>query len=269
MNFFKSTTNDKPLDVKMIRETLLQFIKVQLGRVEGGEGAHIKGLHLFISATGEEKFLYEAAIYFDESQQFKNEVQRIADDYAIALPDDWILEITFTHELPQDSIAIPGLDASLFIRTQKTVLQKSSTAYLYILSGEAEKQSYTLQSVDGEINIGREKKVERTDGFFRINTIVFPGTSRHESNKYISRQHAHIQFDNNSGRFILYADEGGIPPNNKIKVRSVSDSIPVKLYSTEIGHPLKEGDQIMLGESAILRFSYSDENNLASDNKPS
>jgi pSer/pThr/pTyr-binding forkhead associated (FHA) protein len=131
-----------------------------------------------------------------------------------------------------------------------------ATAYIRILNGEAENEVYTISSTDARINIGRDKKVQGSDGFFRVNTIVFPATSQHESNRSVSRQHAHIKFDNNSGQFLLFADEGGIPPKNKIKVRSTNDAAPVKLYSTLNGHALQEGDQIMLGESAIIEFSY-------------
>jgi hypothetical protein len=32
----------------------------------------------------------------------------------------------------------------------------------------------------------------------------------------------------------------------------------IKLQSTQVGHRLEEGDQILLGESALLQFSYSE-----------
>jgi hypothetical protein len=54
----------------------------------------------------------------------------------------------------------------------------------------------------------------------------------------------------------LFADEGGIPPHNKMKVRT-QGGIPVKLQTTQIGHRLQEGDQIILGESALLEFKNS------------
>jgi hypothetical protein len=38
-------------------------------------------------------------------------------------------------------------------------------------------------------------------------------------------------------------------------VRS-GDSTPVKLQATNIGHLLKDGDQVILGESALIEFSY-------------
>jgi pSer/pThr/pTyr-binding forkhead associated (FHA) protein len=124
------------------------------------------------------------------------------------------------------------------------------------LGGEAENEMYTITSTSGKRTIGREKKVQMPDGFFRENTIAFPAQSTNESNRFISRQHAHIEWDNDSGSFLLFADEGGIPPRNKVKLRSVNGELD-KLQTMEIGHLLKEGDQIILGDSAVLEFSYS------------
>jgi pSer/pThr/pTyr-binding forkhead associated (FHA) protein len=259
MDFFKQSTQDKPQDVKAIRDSLLLFIKDRLKKVEGGEGSNIKGLHLFICCTEDDKHVYESAIYLEEPQRFKEEeVQRIADDYAIELPDNWTMDITFVDSLPPEAIKIPDLDAALFIQTKSQVIQKEATAFIHILNGQAEKELYQINSKDKCINIGREKKVQGSDGFMRVNHIAFPGDSQHESNKYISRQHAHIEFDNDTGHFLLFADEGGVPPRNKVKVRSLQDNTAVKIFSTNIGHMLQEGDQIMLGESAIVQFSYSD-----------
>lgn len=259
MIFLKDKTQKKPDDVKMIRENILLFIKEQLSKLEGGEGKNIKGLNLFISDNKEERHLYESAVYYDDPDIFKNEVQRIADDYAIELPQQWNLDISFVDELPSNVMPVPGIQAGLFIRTHKNILQITAIAYIRILNGEAEKDVYTIKASDGKITIGRESKVQGEDGFFRINTIAFPGESVHESNKFISRQHAHIKFDNESGQFYLFADENGIPPRNKIKIKTLEADIPVKLYSTHIGYALKEGDQIMLGHSAILEFSYVNE----------
>ena len=259
IELFKQKSSEGTGDVKVIRDTLLQFIKEQLSKVQGGEGSGIRGLHLFFNPVEEEAHLYQSAVYYNEPDRFQQEeVQRIADDFAIDLPREWTFESTFVDEFPPEAMQVPGLPAALFVRTQKTALAKSATAYIKVLNGEAEQPIYTIQSGDGRINIGREKRVLGEDGFFRINTIAFPAESSNESNKFISRQHAHIQFDNDSGQFLLYADEGGIPPRNKIKVRSVADPTPIKIFSTRIGHVLQEGDQVVLGQSAIFEFSYSE-----------
>jgi hypothetical protein len=261
LDIFKRNTPDRPVDVKTIRDRLLQFIKERLKKVEGGEGANIKGLQVFIACSPEEKHLYEAVVYIEDTERFKNEVQKIADDYAIELPDTWTMEAIFTGSLPAEAIKIPDLDAALLILTRQRAAHQIVTAYIKVRVGEAEKDIYPITSTSGKICIGRERRVQTSDGFFRENKIAFPEANGNESNKFVSRQHAHLEYDNDLGCFLLFADEGGVPPRNKIKIRSATDANPIKLYTTKIGHPLQEGDQILLGQSALLEFSYKEEEN--------
>lgn len=261
-NLFNKRNPEPPQDVKAIRELLLAGIKQELQKLEGGEGKHIKGLVLFIACTPAEKYKYESAVFFEDEERFKSEIQRIADDFAIDLPEKWTMQTNFIEELPVDAIKLNGINAALYIRTpEHVVVTCAKTAYIRPLNGESEKKLYKITDTDGKINIGREHKVQVSDGFFRINHIAFPDASSDEANKFISRQHAHIEWDADTGAFLLFADEGGIPPRNKVKIRSVADHNPVKLNVAELGHILQEGDQIILGELAVLEFSYIDLDN--------
>lgn len=254
-DLFKS----RPNDVKGIRGSLLQFIKEQLQKAEGGEGGNIKGLCLYITCNEAERHLYEAAVFSEDEDRFKTEeVQKIADDYAINLPANWTLEVDFVSTPPPEAVKSSDVDAALFISTRsKPSIHKEATAYLRVLNGEAEKEVYTLTSTGPKINIGREKKAQTADGFFRENAIAFPGTSSNDSNRSVSRQHAHIEWDSEGGWFYIFADEGGIPPLNKLKVRTAEGNLE-KIQTTEIGHRLREGDQIMLGEGAVLEFTFQE-----------
>ena len=256
-DFFKKQKTDGSKDVKSIRDGLLQFMKEQLQKAEGGEGANIRGLYLFINCTEPEKHLYEAAVYLEDETRFREEVQRIADDFAIDLPDNWTLETNFTNEVPAQAIKSSDASISLIISSgKKPAAYKKATAYLHVLNGEAEKEWYTISSESGKTTIGREQKVQTADSFYRVNTVAFPANSSNESNRFVSRQHAHIEWDAETGAFLLFADEGGVPPRNKVKVRSADGNI-VKLQTIHFGHQLQEGDQIILGDSALLEFSYS------------
>jgi hypothetical protein len=254
-NLFKSDA-ERPSDVKGIRYALLQFIKQELQKAEGGEGGNIKGLCLYIACSDAERHSYEAAVYLDEPDKLRDEIQRIADDYAVALPDSWTLDVNFDQEYPPEAIKASNLDAAFFIKTTKHFIKQTATAYIRALSGETDTPEYKITSETGKINIGRDKKAQADEGFFRTNHIAFPSESGSDSNKYVSRQHAHIEWNNDAGRFVIYADEGGVPPRNKVKIRSEQNENIVKLHSTDIGHQLQEGDQIIIGESAVLEFSY-------------
>jgi hypothetical protein len=257
LDFFKPKSERQPLDVKILRSKLLQFIKEQLQRREGGEGSNIKGMELYIAAAPQEKDVYESLVYFHDTDRFKNEeVQKIADDYAIALPPQWYMNLIFVDELPDEAVKSKDLPVALHIGTKKQpTLNNPTTAYLRVLSGEAEHEDYTISASTGKVHIGRDREVKTADGFFRLNTIAFLVRSATDPNRYISRQHAHIEWNDESGCFYLFADEGGIPPRNKVKVQTADGSL-IRLQTVQIGHPLKEGDQIMLGESSLLLFTY-------------
>ena len=256
-DLFKQKDEASAPDVKTTRHGLLQFIKDQLQKWEGGEGANIKGLQLFLAPSEEERHLYEAAVFFDQPEKFKEEdVQRIADDYALNLPQDYTLELLFVENLPPEAVKSRNLPVALHVVTKKQpTLTTLTTAYIRVTNGEAEKELYVLTDKGGRVCIGREKKVQTPDGFQRENTIAFPSNSANNSNKYVSRQHAHIEWNRDAGGFFLYADDGGIPPRNKIKVQTANGDV-IRLQSTHVGHHLQEGDQIVLGESALLQFSY-------------
>ncbi|MGV3529378.1 MAG: FHA domain-containing protein [Flavisolibacter sp.] len=257
-DLFKQNENNTTQDVKMLRHKLLQFIKEQLQRWEGGEGNAIKGMQLFLAPEESEKGLYDGVIWSGEPGRLQDEVQRIADDYSIELPENWTMETAYVDELPKDGIKALHLPVSLFVATRKQpTLTRATTAYINVLGGVADQPHYTITSTSGKICIGRDKKSQTADGFMRENNIAFPG-ELHESNKYVSRQHAHIEWNKEAGGFYLFADEGGLPPRNKIKVRT-ADGHLIKLQTQEVGHELQEGDQIVLGESALLQFTYLNE----------
>ena len=247
---------DSGMDVKASRDAAIRFIKEELQKSEGGEGRNIKGLQLFINCPVEEQQIYESALYVEEPEKLRLEIQRIADDFDIDLPLNWTLEILFTDSLPTGVKKAADMDIGLFIKTRQNLIQKDLKALIRVLNGEAEKEEYIIHSGNEKITIGRERNAQGADGFFRVNTIAFPGDSSNEANKYISRQHAHISWNSENGSFMIFADDGGVPPHNKIKIKALGDETPFKLNSTHIGHVLREGDQVILGESAVIEFRF-------------
>ena len=255
-DLFKSKSGEHPDDVKGIRHALLQFVKQELQKAEGGEGANIKGLGIYINCTAAERHVYEAAVFTEDPDQLKSEIQRISDDYSLDLPASWVLTISFEEAFPDDAVKMQQLPVALFVKTKTHFVKQQSKAYLKALSGKTLQPNYEISSEGGKYNIGRDEKAQSDEGYFRTNHIAFPSDSDDERNKYISRQHAHIEWDKNLAKFVIFADEGGIPPRNKVKLRAAQTEQTVKLHATHIGQELEEGDQIILGESVVLEFSF-------------
>ncbi|WP_293783154.1 FHA domain-containing protein [uncultured Pedobacter sp.] len=256
-DLFKSASGEHPDDVKGIRHAILQFVKQELQKAEGGEGANIKGLGIFIHCGPAERHVYEAAVFTEDLDQLQNEIQRISDDYSLDLPSGWSLTVAFDEAFPDDAVEMQQLPVALLVKTKTHFVKQQAKAYLKALSGKTLQPSYEITSAGGKYNIGRDEKAQSDEGYFRTNHIAFPSESDDERNKYISRQHAHIEWDTNLGKFLIFADEGGIPPRNKVKLRSALTEKTVKLHATQIGQELAEGDQIILGESVVLEFSFN------------
>jgi hypothetical protein len=104
-----------------------------------------------------------------------------------------------------------------------------SAIFIKILNGEVEQPDYLLSADKGKVNIGRKNKIQVEQGFFRINQIAFPGRSTDESNKFINRQYAQIEWNNDDQCFSIYADEGGVPSGNKIKIKTTGNDNLIKL----------------------------------------
>lgn len=252
---------DPGVDVKKIRHTLLQFIKEKLQKAEGGEGANINGIYLYINCDESERYLYESVVHIANPEKFKDEVQRIADDYAISLPASWRCEVAFADKFPEHSYVATEINTALFISTGKTgAANKKSRAFIRVLSGNAEKELYVLNPSKEKINIGRESQAQLSGGFVRKNVIAFTAAGAMDINRSVSRQHAHIEWEPSSGSFLIYADEGGIPPHNKMKIRTAEGAF-FKMQAIEVGHRLQEGDQVILGDKAVLEFTYTGLNN--------
>lgn len=263
---FLKSKGEAPGDIKSIRHQLVLFLKDELRKAEGGEGGQIRGLQLFLAPAPQDKSLYEAAVYLGEPNRFRDEeVQRIADDYAIDLPEHWTLELVFTDTLPESAARSSVVPAALFLVTSRHgAVEKPSEAMIKVLHGQAEQEQYRISSKSGRVCIGRDREVQGADGFLRVNQIAFPSTGGQDTNRYVSRQHAHIQWNAEDSTFYLFADDGGIPPRNKIKVQTKNGE-QVRLQTTEIGYQLKDGDQIILGGTVLLEFRYLEIHHLKPD----
>ncbi|GAB4092130.1 FHA domain-containing protein [Flaviaesturariibacter terrae] len=254
MGFFDRFKTERS-DAKSIREDLLYALRNRLSSFQGGEAAGLRSITLYLAPAPSARAEYEAAVYAGEPGRLRAEVERVAADYALDLPASWELQTEFTGAVPGEAAPVEGHPAGIWIAAGAKAAPAVRGAGLRVLAGKAEQEEYRLEPDGSRTTIGREKKVQLADGFIRINTVAFLGDSDDEANRFVSRQHAHIRYDSSIGQFLLFADAGGLPPHNKTKVRARGAEGAVKLQSAEVPHLLRDGDQIMLGHTALLEFS--------------
>ncbi|WP_165917221.1 FHA domain-containing protein [Flaviaesturariibacter aridisoli] len=254
MGLFDRFKNDST-DAKSIRADLLYALRTRLSAFQGNEAGGLRSITLFLAPDDTLRAAYEAAIQAHEPKRFRAEVERQAEDYHLELPAGWDLRTEFCAALPAEATPVEGHPAGIWIAAGRRSAPAVQKARLRVLCGVAEQADYPLQPGGERITIGRERQVQLPDGFVRINTVAFLGDSPEEANRFVSRQHAHIRYDAALGQYLLFADAGGLPPHNKTKVKGRGEEVAVKLQSAEVPHQLRDGDQIMLGTSALLEFN--------------
>ena len=138
---------------------------------------------------------------------------------------------------PQYSIAFSRIDrpASMPVASESVHARLELT----VVHGAADWHSYAFTSE--RIDLGRGHEVrDRRNGLIRINHVAFD-----DGNGSISRRHAHIACDPNSGQFRVH-DDGSA---HGTKIVRKGRTVPVPFGSR--GVRLESGDEIVLGEARL------------------
>jgi len=102
-------------------------------------------------------------------------------------------------------------------------------------------------------NIGRGVDVYRAAGRFRRNDLAFAAET--ETNRSVSREHAHIQFDHGVGEYRLFNDRwyprgesnGGMSNNAECGTWIVRDGMSQEVHRNARGTKLEHRDEIHSG----------------------
>ena len=108
------------------------------------------------------------------------------------------------------------------------------------------------------IGIGVRQKLDNLT--IRTNHIAIddnPASPEYEHNKYVSRSHAHISYDNKIG-FLLYVEDGGTTRSGK-RTAILRNDDTIRLESINAPIPLQDGDIIVLSKNVYLIFNEDKE----------
>ena len=119
-----------------------------------------------------------------------------------------------------------------------------------VKQGTANAQEISLDKP--RVQIGRDSDVYRDGGMVRRNDLVFAEDT--DVNRSVSREHAHIDYDNTTGEYRLFNDRW-YPRGTDSGTRIVRDGVSIEVHRDSRGSKLEPGDEIHLGR-AIVMFHF-------------
>jgi hypothetical protein len=229
-----------------IRVAVLDEVRAKTHRVAGREVFPYNVIKLLVRGVGEEQAGVFHGAFFRQlmEQELHDGLGRVR----VRFPADLRVEVETTPQLPsaeEQWLVVHAESREAPVTSAAAVEVKLGR--LVVVRGEANQQEVLLEKT--RTNIGRPVEVFKQDGPSRINDIAFTGDS--EVNRTVSREHAHVLFDKQSGEYRIYNDRGA--RNGACGLWIMRDGLSQEVRRTARGARLEHGDEIHLG-SAVLRF---------------
>lgn len=139
---------------------------------------------------------------------------------------------------------------------------KKACVTIFDGKGSMLKKKYELSSDDLRkesrkfYNIGRGESPVMEGGAYRHNQIAIDDQNNLDTNRYVSRAHAHIGYSDTIG-FYLQVERGGSRLSGS-RTRIIRDEQIIEVENTNVKEPLRNGDLIELGKAVVLKFSESE-----------
>lgn len=169
-------------------------------------------------------------------------------------PDDLKIEMQTNEALPgphEEWIRVEAESIAKPVAAPESVRRPEGS--LLVLQGQAEQSVYALTKV--RTNIGRVVDVFKTAGPSRRNDIAFAAET--EINRSVSREHAHIIRDRNTGEYRLYNDRwyrlGPVAEAN-CGLWILRDGASQPVHRNSRGAALQNDDEVHFGR-AVVRFT--------------
>jgi hypothetical protein len=164
-------------------------------------------------------------------------------------PEDLEAEIHTTPDLPMPGAEWLTVETQLISSTEDPIVaQEVKLAKLTVIHGLANRPEILLRKA--RTNIGRTVEVYRGAGPSRRNDLAF--TEDNETNKTVSREHAHILYSRKDGTYRLFNDRLYKGEAN-CGLLIVRDGLSLPVHRSDRGTVLESRDEIHMG-NAVLRF---------------
>jgi hypothetical protein len=240
------TIGDSP-EVAEIRIAVLDEVRKRVQRAGGKALFPYNVVRISIHANDTESAVFERAFF---RQFFEEEVRKALTREACRFPEDLRVEIHVGGEIIDDQWLKIETLAEDAPEPEPPAARR--TAKLIVVSGVANKTEIPLLKT--RVNIGRLVDVFKSEGLSRRNDLTF--VEDNAINRTVSREHAHILYDKNTGEYRLFNDrwyQRGNKSESNCGLWIVRDGMGQEVHRDTRGTKLLPGDEIHLGK-AVLKF---------------
>src|SRR5271165_5019634 len=251
MPFGAGQVSDSP-EIAEIRFAILDEVRARMQRAAGKHIFPYDLVRVQNHGVGDA----QSAIFEREFFRsfFENEVRRALEKEQCRYPGDLIVEVRVTRNLPETGKWLT-VETTAQPAPAPVVPLSRRSATLTVLAGNANSAEFALDKT--RINIGRVTDVYRAAGPSRRNDILFAEET--PINQTVSREHAHILWDEAAREYRLYNDrwyKRGGKHDGACNLWIMRDGMGQEVHRDTRGAKLQDGDEIHLGK-AVLRFSLN------------
>jgi hypothetical protein len=236
-----STRHDDPPELAEIRHAVLDEIRGKCCRAGAAKVFPYDLIRISMRGLEESRAAVFSGRFF--RKYLEQEIQSALHADGTRFPEQLRVEVEAAAGLPQSDERWMAVEVS----SQKLNPIASPNARLVVCAGSANLSELRLDRP--RINIGREVDVYREKGLHRRNDLAF--VEDNDINRSVSREHAHIQYDRDTGEHRLFNDrwyERGAECGTWI----VRDGMSHEVHRDARGAKLEPGDEIHFGRAVVL-----------------
>jgi hypothetical protein len=250
MPFSAGQVSESP-EIAEIRFAILDEVRTRMQRAAGKHIFPFDLVRIYIHGVGDS----QSAIFEREFFRgfFEGEVRRALDKEQCRYPEDLRVEVHVTKTLSETGKWLT-VETTAQVAAPPSLPLARRVAKLEVLAGTANSPEFPLEKA--RINIGRVTDVYRAAGPARRNDILFAEET--PINQTVSREHAHILWDETGHEYRLYNDrwyKRGGKHDGACNLWIMRDGMGQEVHRDTRGTKLQNGDEIHFGK-AVLRFSF-------------
>lgn len=241
-------------EVAEIRIAVLDEVKKKIQRAGGHALFPYNVVRIQIRAGGNEGAVFEREFF---RAFFNEELRKGLAREACRFPQDLRVEIRASEQMPADDDRWLWVEmlAEDVAPISEPAPSDHPAAKLVVSAGTANKSEIPLEKA--RTNIGRLTDVYKAEGLSRRNDLSF--AEDNPINRTVSREHAHIIHDRQSGEYRLFNDrwyKRGNKAESNCGLWIVRNGMGQEVHRDARGTRLLPGDEIHLGK-AIVKFQVN------------